>query len=175
MTLVDPDNRRPVDYRVRVEALAGLKARESEIGPVKLVGELLASLEDGRIKLYLMYRVLNYRRENRDLFDHGEYLPLEGQGARARSLCAFARRAGGNTVLAAAPRFLATLAPEPGQFPLGEEAWLDSFLSLPEGGSGRYRSIITGEELSAVEHAGKKVLFLSKIFASAPVALLQEV
>jgi (1->4)-alpha-D-glucan 1-alpha-D-glucosylmutase len=175
LTLVDPDNRGPVDYRVRVEALAGLKAREEEIGPGKLIGELLASLEDGRIKLYLMYRVLNYRRGNRDLFDQGEYLPLEGQGVRGRSLCAFARRASGKTVIAAAPRFLAALAPEPGQFPLGEEAWLDSFLGLPEGSSGRYRNIITGEELSAIERAGKQVLFLSKIFASSPVALLEEV
>ena len=175
LTLVYPDNRRPVDYRVRAEALAGLKAREAELGPKALFGELLASKEDGRIKLYLISRVLNYRREHRDVFDHGEYLPLEAQGARARNLCAFARRMQGKTVIAAAPRFLATLAPEPGQFPLGEEAWLDSYLILPEGDAESYRNIITDEELAPVERAGKKVLFLSRLFESAPVALLEEV
>ena len=173
-TLVDPDNRRPVDYRVRVEALAGLRAREAEIGPGKLFGELLAGREDGRVKLYLIFRVLNFRREHREVFDHGEYLPLEGQGSKARHLCAFARRAKGSSVIAAAPRFLATLVPEPGQLPLGEEVWLDSFLVLPEGGAGRYRNAITGEELSSVEHAGKAVIPLARLFQSAPVALLEQ-
>jgi (1->4)-alpha-D-glucan 1-alpha-D-glucosylmutase len=172
-TLVDPDNRKPVDYRVRVEALAGLKAREAEIGPLKLIKELLESREDGRIKLYLTYRVLNFRRDNRELFDDGEYLPLEAQAARARNLAAFLRRGGGKTVIAAAPRFLATLAPEPGQLPLGEGAWLDTLLDLPEGAAGRYRNVITGEELNSTEHAGKQVLPLARVFGIAPVALLE--
>jgi len=173
LTLVDPDNRRQVDYPARVAALAGLKAREAEIGAKALCGELLASREDGRIKLYLIFKVLNYRRENRGLFDSGEYLALEAQGARARNLCAFARRAGGKTVIAAVPRFPATLAPEPGQSPLGEAAWLDSFLSLPDGGAGRFRNIITGEELSVTDHGGKPGITLSRVFESAPVALLE--
>jgi len=173
LTLVDPDNRRQVDYPVRVAALAGLRAREAEIGPRELFGELLGSREDGRIKLYLIFRVLNYRRENRDLFDGGEYLALEAQGARARNLCAFARRAGGKTVVAAVPRFLATLAPEPGQCPLGEAAWLDSFLNLPEGSAGRYRNVITDEELSVAERAGRPGVPLCRVFQSAPVALLE--
>jgi (1->4)-alpha-D-glucan 1-alpha-D-glucosylmutase len=175
LTLVDPDNRKPVDYRLRAEALAGVKAREAEVGPRQLFGELLESRQDGRIKLYLVYRTLNYRRENRDLFDHGEYLPLEAQGARARNLCAFERRDQGKTVIAVAPRFLATLAPEPGQLPLGEAAWLDSLLLLPEGGAGRYRNVLTGEELSSSERAGKTTLPLAQIFESSPVALLERI
>ena len=173
-TLVDPDNRNPVNYGVRMAALAGLKAREAEIGPEKLIGELLRSVEDGRIKLYLIFRVLNYRREHRELFDTGEYLPLEAQGARARNLCAFARRCNGKTVIAAAPRFMATLAPEPGQYPLGKEAWLDSFLLLPEGAAGRYRNVITNEELSSQEHSGKAGIPLAGLFASSPVALFEK-
>jgi malto-oligosyltrehalose synthase len=173
-TLVDPDNRNPVDYGVRMAALAGLKAREAEIGPKKLIGELLKSLEDGRIKLYLIFRILNFRRENRELFDTGDYLPLEAQGARARNLCAFARRIKGKTVIAVAPRFMATLAPEPGQFPLGEAAWLDSLLLLPEGSAGRYRNVITNEELSSQERSGKAGIPLAILFASAPVALLEK-
>jgi malto-oligosyltrehalose synthase len=174
-SLVDPDNRGQVDYRVRSAALAGLKAREAEIGPEKLFGELLACREDGRIKLYLIYRVLNYRRANRDLFDHGEYLPLEAPGTRARNLCAFARRAGGRSVIAVAPRFPASLAPELNQAPRGERAWLDTSLKLPDGGAGSYRNVITGESLESVEQAGGPVLSLAHIFASAPVALLEKV
>jgi (1->4)-alpha-D-glucan 1-alpha-D-glucosylmutase len=173
-TLVDPDNRNPVDYRVRVAALAGIKAREAEIGPEKLIGELLTSVEDGRIKLYLIYKTLNYRKENRDLFDAGEYLPLEAQGARARNLCTFARRSQRKTVIAAAPRFMATLAPEPGQTPMGKSAWLDSVLLLPEGGAGRYRNVVTSEEISSQELSGKSVIPLASIFASAPVVLLEK-
>lgn len=171
--LVDPDNRRPVDYCMRSEALAGLKEREAEIGPEELCRELLESREDGRIKLYLIFRVLNYRRKNREVFDHGEYLPLEAQGARARNLCAFLRRVDEKCVIAAAPRLLATLAPEQDQLPLGEQAWLDTFLILPEGEAGKYRNIITGEQLSSVERAGKMMIPLSQLFNSAPVALLE--
>jgi (1->4)-alpha-D-glucan 1-alpha-D-glucosylmutase len=174
-SLVDPDNRGEVDYQIRSAALAGLKAREAEIGPGKLFGELLACREDGRIKLYLIYRVLNYRKANRELFDHGEYLPVEAPGVRARNLCAFARRAGGRSIIAIAPRFPLTLAPEPGQAPLGERAWLNTSLKLPEGEAGSYRNVITGESLDSTEQAGGAVISLAQIFASAPVALLEKV
>jgi (1->4)-alpha-D-glucan 1-alpha-D-glucosylmutase len=174
-SLVDPDNRGQVDYRVRSLALAGLRAREAEVGPGKLLGELLASPQDGLVKLYLIFRVLNYRRANRELFETGDYLPLEAPGDRARNLCAFARRSGSKSVLAVVPRFPATLAPELGQVPLGERAWLESCLVLPEGGAGRYRNVITGELLESVECSGKAGLPLALVFASAPVALLEKV
>jgi (1->4)-alpha-D-glucan 1-alpha-D-glucosylmutase len=174
-SLVDPDNRHPVDYRRRLEALAGLKRREAEIGPEALFRELQESCEDGRIKLYLIFRVLNYRRENRDLFGHGDYLPLEAQGARARHLCAFARRVKGRIVIAVAARFIASLAPEPEQSPLGEQVWLDTFLVLPEGTGVRFRNILNNVELDAVEREGHWGIPLARLFASAPVALLEMV
>ena len=173
-TLVDPDNRGVVDYQLRRAALAGLKAREVEIGPAKLFGELLENREDGRIKLYLIFRALNYRKANRLLFEHGEYLPLEASGDRSRCLCAFARKGAGKIVIAAVPRFPASLAPEPGQAPLGERAWLDTFLKLPEGGAGRYRNVVTGESLESEERAGVAAISLARIFSCAPVALLEK-
>jgi (1->4)-alpha-D-glucan 1-alpha-D-glucosylmutase len=175
LTLVDPDNRGQVDYQVRRTALAGLKAREAEIGPARLCGELLESREDGRIKLHLIFRSLNYRRANRDLFESGEYLPLEASGAKARNLCAFARRAGGKVVVAVVPRFPSGLAPELGQAPLGERAWLDTFLRLPEGGAGRYRNVLTEEFLDSEEREGVAGISLALVFSSAPVALLEKV
>jgi (1->4)-alpha-D-glucan 1-alpha-D-glucosylmutase len=172
-TLVDPDNRRQVDYSVRVRALNELKERQAELGAAQLVRELLEKREDGRIKLFLIYRLLGYRRRNRELFGQGDYLPLEAQGARARNLCAFARRGMGSIVIAVAARFLTTLAPEPGQLPVGD-VWLDSYLVLGEVGYGRFRNVITDEELDAVERGGQPALPLARLFATAPVALLEK-
>ncbi|GFO67660.1 maltooligosyl trehalose synthase [Geomonas limicola] len=172
LTLVDPDNRRPVDYQVRLKALAGLKARERDLGPRELVRQLVESRENGWIKLYTIYRVLNFRKGNRDTFEYGDYLPLEAQGARSGNVCAFLRRSASKTLLAAVPRMLASLAPEPGQLPLGE-VWLDSLLLL-DGAAGRYRNVITDEELETVEHAGRTALPLARLFATAPVALLEK-
>lgn len=172
-TLVDPDNRRPVDYGIRLQALAGLKGREAEIGAEALIRELLEKAEDGRIKLYLIFRVLNYRRKHRDLFDNGDYLPLEARGARARHVCVFARRGEGEMVIVVAPRLVATLVPEPELSPLGERAWLDTFLVLPEGAAGSFRNVVNDEKLEAEERDGHWCLPLAKVFAQAPVALLE--
>ena len=175
LTLVDPDNRRQVDYGIRTRALAELKAREAEVGPEALFGELLEQPEDGRVKLYLIFRVLNYRRKNRDIFDSGEYLPLEAKGPRARHLCAFARRRDGTGVIAVAARLIATLAPEPEQLPLGETAWLDTLLVLPEESVGRFRNIINGEQLEAIQSGGQRGIPLAQLFARISVALLEPV
>jgi (1->4)-alpha-D-glucan 1-alpha-D-glucosylmutase len=172
-TLVDPDNRQPVDYQRRVEALAGLRAREAEIGPGPLFGELQGAPGDGRVKLYLIYRVLNYRKRHRELFDAGDYLPLEARGAKARHLCAFARRLGGQSLLAVAPRLLASLSPDPELPPLGEPAWLDTFLVLPEGAGARFRNVLNDAQLEAVEVDGKWGIALAGLFESLPLALLE--
>jgi len=173
-TLVDPDNRRQVDYGARMQALSGIKAREAEIGAQALFHELLERGEDGRAKLYLIFRVLNYRRQSRELFDSGEYLPLEAKGARSRHLCAFARRGRAATVIAVAARLVATLAPEL-ELPLGEAAWMDTILVLPEGSGRRFRNIVNGEELEVVEREGHRAIPLAQLFAQVTVALLEPV
>jgi len=172
-TLVDPDNRRQVDYGARMRALAGIRAREAEIGPEALFSEVLERAEDGRVKLYLIFRVLNYRRKNRDIFDSGEYLPLDAKGPRSRHLCAFARRWAASSLIAVAARLIATLAPEAEGSPLGEAAWLDTCLVLPEGSGSRLRNIINGQELEAVHREGQNVIPLAQLFAKVTVALLE--
>lgn len=172
-TLVDPDNRRQVDYGKRMEALTALKAREAETGPEALCRELMGRAEDGRIKLYLIYRVLNYRRDNRGPFEGGEYLPLEAKGTRERHVCAFARKGKEKTVIAAAARLVATLMPAEGSLPLGEQAWQDTVLVLPEGCGGRFRNIVNGEEVEAQEQGGEQVIPLSRLFGQVSVALLE--
>ncbi|HEY6006948.1 MAG TPA: malto-oligosyltrehalose synthase, partial [Geobacteraceae bacterium] len=175
LSLVDPDNRRPVDYRRRSEALAALEKREAEIGPRELIRELLAGWEDGRIKLYIISRALGFRRENRELFEKGDYLPLEASGDKGRHVCAFARRMAGKSVIAVVPRFIATLVPEPGIPPCGDEVWGGAFLGLPGEAAGTsYRNVFTGETISVREREEGAILPLAGVFAGAPVALLEK-
>lgn len=174
LTLVDPDNRRPVDFRGRSEALDAIKNREMEIGHRELIRELLAGWEDGRIKLYLTHTALSYRRENRELFENGGYLPIDARGARARHVCAFARRVSGKEVIAAVPRFMATLIPEQGMVPCGSDVWRDTFLSLPNETTGtRWRNVLTGEKVAVLKREGRPILPVAEVFAGAPVALLE--
>lgn len=199
-SLVDPDNRRPVDYEVRRQMLKSLSGRIS--GPdgdlAGLAGELLSSKEDGRIKLFVTYMMLRYRKAHRELFLEGGYLPLEGRGSRKDDLCAFARKSGDQRIVVVAPRFFSRLTQTPkmgivsrvpqmiaatffSRFtqlpegpPIGEEVWQDSGLVLPDGTAGQhYRNTFTGETVAAVESEGAVVLPLSKVFASFPVALLE--
>ena len=174
-TLVDPDNRRPVDYDSRMGALASLKGREAEIGPEALFSQLQATSEDGRIKLYLIFRVLNYRREHRELFQTGDYLPIEAQGPQSRHLCAFARSLGDKTVIVVAPRLVARLVPEAESAPLGVRAWTETVLPLPQGAGTRFRNVVNGSDLDALERGGEPVIPLAKLFAEVPVALLESV
>ncbi len=199
-SLVDPDNRRPIDYEVRRQMLKNLKDRIA--GPDEdlagLAQELLSSKEDGRIKLFVTYLTLHYRRAHQKLFLEGDYLPLEGRGSRQDYLCAFARKNGNQHIVVGAPRFFSRLTQTPKMGivsrvpqmiaatffswltqlpegpPIGEEVWQDSCLILPDGTAGqRYRNIFTGEIAAAVEREGAMVLPVSKVFASFPVALLE--
>lgn len=175
LSLVDPDNRRPVDFALRREALAGLAGREEEIGRLELVKELLSGWEDGRIKLFITSRALCFRRKNRDLFENGDYLPLEVSGEKERHVCAFARKTDGKTAIIVAPRFFAPLVPEPGTLPCGENVWGETFVAIPEEAQGmRFRNVFTGEMVASVERDGKTTLLLAAVFASAPVALLEK-
>ena len=100
--LVDPDNRRPVDYARRQEDLRGI--REALAAPAASLADLARSLvatkEDGRVKLYLTHRALDCRRRRAGLFRDGAYVPLEAQGTRREHVVAFSRRLEGETVLA---------------------------------------------------------------------------
>src|SRR5205085_10481475 len=93
-SLVDPDNRRPVDYERRREMLRELRANVEASGRrlPELTRELLARKEDGRIKLYVTYRALHCRREDPRLFTIGEYLPVEAAGPRQEHVFGFVRR-----------------------------------------------------------------------------------
>ena len=172
LTLVDPDNRHPVDYDYRIRELAELKKREGESGPAELLRELRNNAADGRIKLYLIYRVLNFRRKNRELFDRSDYLALEAEGSMSRHVCAFMRRASGKSMIAVVPRLIATLLPEPEARQLDASVWQDTFLPLPDGSGVRFKNVLDDQEVIAFERAGRIGIELAQLIDGAPVALL---
>ncbi len=165
-SLVDPDNRRPVDFTKRVQLLRDIKKRESK-NPGVLMPELLTHWEDGRIKLYLIYKALHFRRENRGLFLEGEYLPLSSFGSRRNNIVAFSKRKGDQWVLAAVPRLTAKMA-APG-VPLEQRVWGKSLLNLPLGAPLSWTNVFTGDTLEA-PRIGR--LLLHRMFSGFPVALL---
>jgi len=162
LSMVDPDNRRPVDYQQRISFLKDIKERQhTDIG--KLTDELLSTKEDGRIKLFLTHKVLQARKENLDVFQKGDYQPIEVSGKFKEHIVAFARSFGDTTAIAIAPRFFTSLI-QPGEYPIGE-VWADTQLQLPQGMQSSWRDAITGQTISGTGA-------IAQILQHFPVALL---
>jgi (1->4)-alpha-D-glucan 1-alpha-D-glucosylmutase len=175
-TLVDPDNRGPIDYEARIRMLEELKRLEQEAGRGALARKLWLEKDTGMIKLYLISRALEYRSKNRGLFEQGEYMPLEVQGSRGGNICTFARRLGGNTAIIAVPRLLADIVAEPENYPFGEEVWEGSSIVVPYAETGvEYRNIFTGETITVQRKNGANVLYASEVFVNSPFALLENI
>lgn len=175
LSLVDPDNRRPVDYDVRRRMLARLKSRAEAAGDDRraLVGDLLATSDDGAIKLYLTHGALELRRGHPDLFERGEYRPLQASGARAEHAVAFARTYGADAVVTVVPRLVASLIGGVELMPIGEGIWSDTWLVLPEEEGRVYRNRLTGELLTVEARGGQAGLSVADVLGLAPVALLE--
>ena len=109
LSLVDPDNRRPVDYQRRRNILDQLRKRESE-DRIALIRDLAEHPTRDEMKLFVTYRALGARRANPELFARGAYIPLDARGAGARHVCAFARRWEDKWAVAVAPRWTTRLA-----------------------------------------------------------------
>jgi (1->4)-alpha-D-glucan 1-alpha-D-glucosylmutase len=173
-SLVDPDNRRPVDYERRRQLLQGLQGRVAESGPDRreLARELLRSREDGRIKLYVTWQALQCRREHPGLFSTGAYLPVTVTGTGQDHVFSFLRRQGDALALVAVPRLLTRLPESPDGLPLGAPVWQDTALVLPEAAGRRWRNLFTGEEVGGAGDQGGATLRVGAVFAHFPVALL---
>ena len=152
LSLVDPDNRRPVDYAARMESL------RRDAAPV----ELLARWRDGTVKQAMIATLLNLRSRKPQLFARADYQPLEVRGTQAGNVAAFMRRAGDDSMLVAVPlRCVATTT----ELPLpSAEFWGDTAIVLPDGASEPQRHLFD-------EEAGAE-LFCRGLFARFPVAVL---
>jgi (1->4)-alpha-D-glucan 1-alpha-D-glucosylmutase len=173
LSLVDPDNRRPVDYgarRAQLEALMPLIARVEAGEPAaREIGELLHHWFDGRIKMLVTACGLRLRRTASDLLLKGEYIPLVGDGL-ANHVVAFARCHESDTLVAVVPRLTMTMNSNNGFLPLGQGMWRETRIRLPrERTSRRFRNVFTGESV----HPVNDHLHLADILRTVPVALLR--
>ena len=172
LSLVDPDNRRPVDWELRARMLQELVAAIGAAGDrATLVHELVKTKDDGRVKLYLIREALAFRRARRALFEQGEYRALEARGVWAEHVCAFARVAGGEAAVTVVPRLLARRGAE--GLPLGADYWADTWVELPRELGGRFTNVLTGEALESTTAGEAAALPLAGALATFPVALLE--
>jgi (1->4)-alpha-D-glucan 1-alpha-D-glucosylmutase len=177
--LVDPDNRLPVDFAHRREMLRDtvtfLSVKNEEL--IERVRGLVQNMEDGRIKMYLIWRTLSLHWRQPELFQYGTYLPLSANGAKDEYLCAFARRFKDRTIIAVAPRLWGTLFGFDSNIkPMGCEEWIDTWVNAPSGHIDKkvYTNIFTGESLVPEMLNGKFSFPAIKLFANFPVALLTD-
>ncbi|HSM81159.1 MAG TPA: malto-oligosyltrehalose synthase [Nodosilinea sp.] len=175
-SLVDPDNRRPVDYGRRRQWLGELQQWAASDRP-GLLQNLLEYRHDGRIKLWLTHCGLSARQAHPELFEQGDYQPLFARGEAEESVVAFGRRwehegqehqNQERWVVAIAPRFL-TDRIAPGELPLGP-VWGDTTLALPPGLT--WHNWITGTAVSATAVSATADVPLAELLATFPVALL---
>lgn len=167
LSLVDPDNRRPVDYAPRISALDALQRKAQASGALAVCREVLETLEDGRIKLWTTHRALQLRAELPKVFRSGEYLPLMASEGFESHVIAFLRRQGRRCVLTVVPRFACTRMRQRPELPLSE-AWGDGKLVAPECAGLRLRNAFTDEEL-VVPKDGQ--IPLAQVFSAFPVAM----
>jgi (1->4)-alpha-D-glucan 1-alpha-D-glucosylmutase len=150
-SLVDPDNRRPVDYKRRAAMLKKLQTNVS-------LDTLLRRWQDGRIKMFVTWKLLELRARHADLFRDGSYEAVDA----GSNVVSFVRRHQDDAVLVAVPRLIASLV-KPGTFPIGD-VWGDASLGV----SGKWRNVFTGENLES------PALFIRQLFASFPLAVLEK-
>jgi (1->4)-alpha-D-glucan 1-alpha-D-glucosylmutase len=170
LSLVDPDNRRPVDFDLRsrlLDELSSVSASER----VNLCHELLTHYQDGRVKLWTTMRALRFRRANAELFQKGSYLPLEAIGEKQENVCAFARELGfqdQSQAIVVTPLLSCSMMKGVLHAPLGD-VWGRSELLLPHTQARSFENIFTGERIGASENG---TLLLRDVFRSFPVAIL---
>jgi (1->4)-alpha-D-glucan 1-alpha-D-glucosylmutase len=182
LSLVDPDNRRPVDFQRRRQALDQLRpvieCAEQGLTRRDCLDDLLSRWEDGRIKLFVMAAGLRVRRAHASMLLDGAYVPLVPEGPLADHVVAFARRHESGMLLTIVPRLVGTL------WPAGEHAdnlawaqapgWDETRVSLPESlaSPGGWRHVLTGETVTADVDERGACLRPGNLFRHWPVAML---
>lgn len=174
-SLVDPDNRRPVNFAGMRETLAALKKEMSNSGSdfTGFLRELIQNWEDGSVKLYVTLQALTYRKENHQLFMEGAYIPLIGDGELKDHICAFARQRDNKAVLVVVPRFMTQVPRFTYEAQSWGKVWENTGILLPDDIPGNiFNNVLTGEKSEAVRRSGKRELPLGPVFSGFPVAML---
>ena len=172
-SLVDPDNRRPVDYERRRTLLSELDRAVEHRGPAAVASELTSNPRDDRMKLYASSGLLRFRRAHLDLFQRGAYQALPAAGVKREHVFAFARTHGTQSVVVAVPRLPATLLADADVPPVGEHVWGDTTIDAPPDAPASYRHVLTGATVCACDKDGRPAIRAADVFASFPVAFLE--
>jgi (1->4)-alpha-D-glucan 1-alpha-D-glucosylmutase len=187
-TLVDPDNRRPVDYDRRRAMLREMRGQSEHVDPAELAASLCRDVLDSRAKLYVTWKTLNLRRKRAELFGvESDYHPLLVSGRHDDRLCCFGRTKGKEGVFVIAPRLMAEMTRLGERLPVGS-VWEDTTVWLPEGlwtekldttrdSTIVLRDLYTGRELAARRHDGERGISIraAEALGSFPLALLETV
>lgn len=170
LSLVDPDNRRPVNYGLRAHWLAQMAALPGQGDITRRAAGFANAPHDGKAKLWLTWRLLALRQEFALLFRDGAYTGLQSGGAQAAHVLAFERQHEGARVLCIAVRLFARLAGgQPGVLPLGAKVWQDTWVAVPELADGtQIENALTGET-HIVENSR---ISMAQVFISFPAAAL---
>ncbi len=172
LTLVDPDNRRPVDFSERISVLDRLQPLLQRTATAEHFEQQLQAMTanwfNGEIKLFCAAAALNLRRRYRDLFLFGDYIPLETRGERSDHVVALGRSDGSAAVVALVPRLCARLVTPETPFPAGEKIWRNTEIALAEPFRGRrFRNLFTGARVEPDE-----AILLNHEWSNFPFSLL---
>ena len=172
LNLVDPDNRRPVDYGRRRELLATLKRETASNHDLPTrVRELISAPDSNAAKQYLTWKTLTFRRQQPDLFHRSSYIPLLAAGEKSEHVVAFARQHEGRSIIVAVPRLSGRLMGESHDSVCEEAIWRDTTLEIPSDGEACYHNLFTGECLPLKPGVAPRIP-LSDLFRNFPVAIL---
>lgn len=154
LSLVDPDNRHVVDYSRRISLLKSLNLNELD--------QWIENLEDGRLKLFMIQKILTFRREHPALFREGSYAPIESKGKMAPHIVAFSRKENEIQIIVVVGRFYLQLLDRP------INSWDDTVLEISSGLIGDYKEIFTGQNIQLTKETP-----LTQIFSKLPFAILK--
>lgn len=170
---MDPDNRRPVDHLTLSAQLDAVVRAWPQGATPEGLRDMLSTLQDDRLKLYLTWRGLALRQQWEGVFTHGEYLPLTVDGSARRHVVAFARRHGGQTVIVVVSRLLFTLCHGDESVLADGRVWRDTTLALPPGAAEAWQDAVAGQVIGAVAATdGPARLNIADVFRSLPLAVL---
>ncbi len=163
LNLVDPDNRKEVNFGKRIRLLDGIIKQEKKL--THLLPELLENKEDGRIKLFLTYKLIKQKKQFKDFFSKGRYTSFNANGMFGDNIISFGYKYGSDTLLAIAPRFLTSVIGE-NQLPMDKKVWKDTNINI-EGNITYLKNLITGEKINT-----SKKFYIGDILNNFPVSLL---